>query len=191
MYYGLKSQGWNRYFWLDVHALSRNLLKADQTLVHTKYFTTRIGQPPDKVKRQNTYIEAVQTLHEVSLYFGHYLRTPRECRNCGFTYDAPQEKMTDVNIAVELLQDAFQDAFDTALLISADSDLIAPVAAVKKLFPEKRVVVACPPKRFSVNLCKSASAYFQIDRIPIAKSQFPEEVRTATGFILRRPASWI
>ena len=33
---------------------------------------------------------------------------------------APIEKMTDVNIAVELMQDAFQDAFDTAILISAD-----------------------------------------------------------------------
>ena len=42
--------------------------------------------------------------------------------------------MTDVNIAVELLQDAFQDAFDTAILISADSDLIAPIAAVKRSF---------------------------------------------------------
>ncbi|GEM_PF-2744616 len=28
--------------------------------------------------------------------------------------------MTDVNIAVELMQDAFQDAFDSAILISAD-----------------------------------------------------------------------
>src|SRR6266852_9467262 len=31
-YYGLKSKGWERYLWLDVQALSRNLLKADQTL---------------------------------------------------------------------------------------------------------------------------------------------------------------
>lgn len=33
--------------------------------------------------------------------------------------------MTDVNIAVEMMRDAFQDRFDAALLISADSDLVA------------------------------------------------------------------
>lgn len=191
VYYGLKSQQWERYFWLDVQALSRNLLKADQTLAHTKYFTARVSQPPDKVKRQNTYLEALQTLPDVSLYFGHYLTTPRTCRNCGFTYDAPQEKMTDVNIAVELLQDAFVDAFDTAILISADSDLIAPIAAVRRLFPEKRIVVACPPGRFSVNLTRAAHAHLKIGQASIKKSQLPEEVTTAPGFILRRPTSWV
>jgi len=48
LYYGLKSQRWQRYLWLDVQALSRKLLKPDQTLVRTKYFTARVSQPPDK-----------------------------------------------------------------------------------------------------------------------------------------------
>jgi uncharacterized LabA/DUF88 family protein len=98
--------------------------------------------------------------------------------------------MTDVNIAVELMQDAFQDRFDTATLISADSDLVGPVVGVQKLFPEKRVVAACPPGRFSVNLCQAATAHFRIGRASIAKSLFPETVLTASGFALKRPASW-
>jgi uncharacterized LabA/DUF88 family protein len=190
LYFGLKSQQWERYLWLDVQALSQNLLRPDQTLVHTKYFTARISSPPDKVKRQSTYIDAIGTLQSTTVRYGHYLTTPRTCRNCGFVYNAPQEKMTDVNIAVELLQDAFLDAFDTAILISADSDLIAPVAAVKRLFPSKRVIVACPPGRSSVDLCKAAHAYFKIGHGSIKKSQFPDEVATASAFVLRRPASW-
>ena len=165
-------------------------MKTDQSLIRTKYFTSRIAKPPDTVKHQNTYIEAIQTLSGVSIYFGHYLTNPRICRRCGFTYDVAQEKMTDVNIAVELLQDAFQNAFDTALLISADRDLIAPLSAVKRLFPDKRVVVACPPGRFSVNLCKAAHAYLKIGHGSIENSQFPQEVATRSGFLLRRPASW-
>lgn len=191
LYYGLKSQKWQRYLWLDVQALSQNLLKPDQTLVRTKYFTARISQPPDKVRRQNTYLEAIQTLHDVSIQFGHYLTSPRSCRNCGSTFDLAQEKMTDVNIAVAMLEDAFKDAFDTAMLISADSDLIAPLTAVRRLFPAKRVVVACPPGRYSAALCKAAHGFLKIGHGSIEKSQFPAEVRAATGFILRRPASWI
>ena len=95
-----------------------------------------------------------------------------------------------MNIAVELLQDAFQNAFDVAILISADSDLIAPRAAVKRLFPDKRLVVACPPGRFSVNLTRVALGYLKIGHGSIKKSQLPEEVITANGFILRRPLIW-
>ena len=186
----MKSQKWDRYLWLDVQALSRNLLKTGQALVHTKYFTARISQPPDKVKRQTTYIEAIQTLKDASIHFGHYLTTPRTCRNCSFVYDVAQEKMTDVNIAVELLQDAFQNAFDTAILISADSDLIAPVTAVRRLFPTKRVIVACPPGRFSVNLTRAAHGYLKIGHGTIGKSQFPDQVTTASGFILQKPTTW-
>jgi uncharacterized LabA/DUF88 family protein len=54
-------------------------------------------------------------------------------------------KMTDVNIAVEMLVDAYNNTFDTALLISADSDLTAPLVAIRNLFPGKRVIVAFPP----------------------------------------------
>jgi uncharacterized LabA/DUF88 family protein len=190
LYFGLRSQKWERYLWLNVQALSKNLLKSDQALVHTKYFTARVGSPVDKVKRQTTYIEALQTLDDLSIFYGKYQMNPYTCRNCGFTYTAPSEKMTDVNIAVELLQDAFQDAFDTAILISADSDLIAPIQAVKRLFPSKRVVVACPPGRFSQSLCNASSAFFKIGRGVIAKSLFADEVPTAGGFVLKRPTSW-
>ena len=145
LYFGLKSQRWERFLWLDVQALSRNLLRPDQNLARTKYFTSRVAQPPDKAKRQSTYIDAINTLADTSIYFGKYQTNPHTCRNCGHVHNANSEKMTGVNIAVELLQDTFQDASDAAVLISADSDLIAPVEAVKKLFPHKRVIVACPP----------------------------------------------
>ena len=39
--------------------------------------------------------------------------------------------MTDVNIATAMLTDAYRDRFDTALLVSADSDLVPPVRAAR------------------------------------------------------------
>ena len=53
--------------------------------------------------------------------------------------------MTDVNIAVELLGDAQDDAFDTAIIISGDSDLTPPVRATLERYPGKRVIVASLP----------------------------------------------
>jgi hypothetical protein len=60
--------------------------------------------------------------------------------------------VTDVNIACELPHGAFSDAYDVALLISADSDLSAPIAKVKQLFPKKRILAGFPPKRRSKKL---------------------------------------
>ena len=43
LYFGLKSKGWRRYFWLNPQKLIENLLKPGQKLVFTKYFTARVS----------------------------------------------------------------------------------------------------------------------------------------------------
>lgn len=167
-----------------------NLLKPKQNLILTKYFTARVSFPPDKQKRQTTFIEAMETLPDFKIYYGKYQINPRECRRCHFEDLVPNEKMTDVYIAVEILTDAFQDLYDTALLISADSDLTPPLTAMKRLFPGKRIIVAFPPNRASQELKTVASGYFTIGRRTIAKSLFPLEVKKASGFVLKCPERW-
>ena len=190
LYFGLKSSHWKRFYWLNLQAMAQNLLESGQELVFTKYFTSRISQPPDKQKRQSTFLEALETLNDLQIFYGHYLSTPQYCRKCGNKAMVPSEKMTDVNIAVELMSDAYQDLFDTALLISADSDLTAPVVAIKKLFPDKRVIAAFPPLRHSAQLQRLAHGYLQIGRATLAKSVFPDRIQKADGFVLQRPNEW-
>ena len=156
----------------------------------TKYFTSHVSGPPDKQKRQATFLEALQTLNEFKIFYGKFQMNPRNCRNCGFQDAVQNEKMTDVNIAVELLTDAFQDSFDAALPVSADSDLTSPLVAVRRLFPTKRTVVAFPPRRFSKELAKAASAYLVIGRGVLAASVFPPQVRKQDGFVLNCPPTW-
>ena len=45
--------------------------------------------------------------------------------------------MTDVNIAVELLGDAVDNVYDTAIVVSADSDLVGPIKAVLGKIPKQ------------------------------------------------------
>jgi len=195
LYYGLREKNWQRYYWLDLHRLGLHLLRGDQELVHTHYFTSRISpgtsaSSADKAKRQQTFLEAVATCPATSLYFGHYLHSEIRCKKCGNTWTKPEEKMTDVNVAVQLLRDAYADAWDTAILISGDSDLHAPIEAVHALFPTKRVVVAFPPARHSKKLESIAHASFMLGRKVLQDCQFPDEVRKPDGFILHRPDRW-
>jgi uncharacterized LabA/DUF88 family protein len=190
LYFGLKAARWKRFYWLNLQAMAKNLLKQDQELVFTKYFTSRISNPPDKQQRQSTFIEALETLNDLKIFYGHYQTNPQYCKKCGNRGMIPSEKMTDVNIAVEMMSDAYQGHFDTALLVSADSDLTAPIVTIKNLFPEKRVIVAFPPMRHSIQLQRLAHGYLQIGRANLAKSIFPDRIQKADGFILQKPSEW-
>ena len=82
-------------------------------------------------------------LRGVRLHHGHYyLAKSKRCPRCEATLETFDEKIPDVNIAVELLRGAQGDAFDTATLVSWDSDLTRPVRAVQARYPGKRVVDA-------------------------------------------------
>lgn len=191
LYFGLKSKGWKRYYWLNIKSMAQRLLRRGQRLILTKYFTSRVSNNPEKQRRHNTFIDTVCTLPDLEIFYGKYQMNPRTCNSCGVRDLFPNEKMTDVNIAVELLADAFTDSFDTALLISADSDLVAPVRKVRRLFPKKKVVVCFPPGRYSDDLKTAAGISMHIGRRIIAESQFPNEIiRASDGFILRRPGRW-
>jgi len=190
LYYGLRDKQWKWFYWLNIQSLVQHLLRPDQRLIITKYFTTIVNYPEGRHQRQAGFLEALQTLRNFQIFYGHFLSNPVTCHNCGHTYETHHEKMTDVNIAVELMTDAFQDRFDTAFLVSADSDLVSPIKAVKRLFDKKKVVVAFPPARSSSALQRAAHAYYFIGRDKLSKSIFPEEVVKPDGFVLRRPAEW-
>jgi len=190
LYFGLKEKGWRQFYWLNIQLLVQNLLKYNQQLIMTKYFTARVIGSPDKEKRQSTFIEALETLSDLEIFRGKYQLNPHYCRNCGFQDLVPNEKMTDVNIAVEMLKDAFKDKFDVALLVSADSDLSPLIRSIKQMFPHKYIVVAFPPKRYSTELTNVADARLHINRAMLARSVFPDKIQKADGFILQCPATW-
>jgi uncharacterized LabA/DUF88 family protein len=48
-----------------------------------------------------------------------------------------------------LIEGAALDAYDTALLISGDTDLRPAIASVKRLQPKKLIFAAFPPRRYS------------------------------------------
>ena len=190
LYYGLRAKQWKRFYWLNVQKLMGHFLRAHQRLVETKYFTTVVEEPADKRQRQRAFLDALQTLSDFKIFYGHFLSDAVTCSQCGHVHHTHHEKMTDVNIAVELMTDAFQDRFDVALLVSADSDLVAPLKAIRQLFPKKQVAIIFPPARYSNALSKVASQPMHISRKILAKSIFPPEIPIAGGHLIRCPNQW-
>ena len=194
LYYGLRSKGWRRYYWLDLRRLSATLLRSNQRLVLIRYFTAPVlprADRPGQRERQRKYLEALATLPDLHIHQGYFLPQTRACTVCGSSQSTYEEKMTDVNIAVELLGDAQDDLFDTAVIISGDSDLSGPVNAVRLRYPDKRVIVAFPPRRVSKQLRQLADRAFVVGRRQFATSQFPERIATASGYSIDKPHQWV
>ena len=143
--YGLREKGWKRYYWLDLAKLATNIVRPDEQMTVAHYFAARVPQPRS---RQVVYLEALANHSEIEIHFGKFLYKKHTCSRCRYEQSQPEEKMSDVNIALWLICNAFDDVFDRAILVSADSDLMGPVSLVRQRFPEKEVTGAFPPKRF-------------------------------------------
>lgn len=189
LYFGMKENG-NSTLWLNPKLLVESLLRPGQQLVYTKYFTSRVRNNPDKEKRQKTYIEALETLPDFRITYGHYQSHIETCRRCGHSYPYANEKMTDVNIAVAMMEDAHNDLYDTAFLITGDSDLVPPIKSIHNIYPQKRVFVAFPPNRSNISVKNEAKGSLVIGRKKLLDAQFPEQVTKQDGFILQRPGIW-
>ena len=142
LYHGLRDARLRSSRWLDLRGMCTSLLKPSQQLELVRYFTARVRRNPAAARRQSMYMDALLACGGIEIDFGHFLSSPTRCRSCGAVRHRQEEKRTDVNIAVRLLEDAYDDRFDTAMVVSGDSDLVPPIESVRHRFPDKRVLVA-------------------------------------------------
>jgi uncharacterized LabA/DUF88 family protein len=189
LYFGMREAGFNNCRWLNIHKLIINLLKPHQCLMGIKYFTSRVSNNPDKQKRQSTYIDALESI-DIRIIYGNYQDGSTECNRCCHIWRTAKEKMTDVNIAMNIIVDAYKDEYDMAILISGDSDLTPPIREVHALFKNKRVFIAFPPKRHNNSLALVAKGSEIIGKKRLLDAQFDEQVLSKTGYLLRIPDDW-
>jgi uncharacterized LabA/DUF88 family protein len=191
LYFGLRARYGRKYLWLDLQTLGASLLRRGQTLEQVRYFTARVRNDPQSEQRQSDYLDALSAYSPlVEIKDGRFQEKSKRCRRCDNVWTVFEEKETDVNIAVALLADAVRDRFDTALVVSGDSDLCPAIRETKSLFPEKRIIAAFPPRRHAAELKRVVDGFVFIGDDKIRQAQLPEEVVTKAGIVLRRPRHW-
>jgi len=188
LFYGLLKG--TSYKWLDPTRLVSALLRDDHELVSVKYFTSPVKTYPhdtSALDRQKVYIQALTTLPNVEVIQGFYRKDAvlmpvheEECKTCpvaknGFVKVAKlEEKRTDVNIASSMLLDAFNGNADAFVLVSGDTDFIAPVNIIRKDF--KKTVIVFNPRETKSWLKDYASYYRDIPRNLPAECQLPDTI---------------
>jgi 6-hydroxy-3-succinoylpyridine 3-monooxygenase len=193
------------YKWLNFQELCRRLLKDDE-IVSICYFTARVSGTY-KQARQMALWQALATLPLVTIIPGHFKSKSVECTHaeCVFAGDRHfstfEEKHTDVNIAIHMLDDAYQNRCDRLILFSGDSDLVPAIKLVRKRFPDKKVVVYAPTgamdetgapikDRRADELKQCANDGRDLPVVLLSLCQFPVEVPDSKGHIIKKPTAW-
>jgi uncharacterized LabA/DUF88 family protein len=184
-YHGLRDRHDRKYLWLDLAGMAERLLPAGDTLAGVHYFTAAVRPDTVASENQRVYLDVLAELGGITVTFGRYREKQVTCRDCAASWLTHEEKETDVNIAVALLAGVARDDFDTAVVVSADSDLCPAIRAVGELAPAKRVVVVFPPERHSDDLRRAAHETRHLRTRVLRQSLLPEVV---AGH--RRPARW-
>ena len=184
--------------WLDIRKLAEMLLPRYQ-IVQVRYITAIVvNRPsdPTQAQRQQAYLRALQTVPDLTIHYGHFMaktkrrplaRTPKTGPRMVGVLDT-EEKGSDVNLASYLLLDGFDDEYETAVVISNDSDLELPVRMARTRLG-KQVGVFDPSRRRSFQLHSAASWYRPLRRGPLSVSQFPDTLCDVNG-PFTKPAGW-
>lgn len=186
--------------WLDLKKLAEHILDPHNKIARIKYFTARVSgaRDPTSPARQNAYLRAITAIPEVEIQYGHFLAKTitrplvRPVRGLPKFVEVhtSEEKGSDVNLAVNLVNDAWHKRFDVAVVISNDSDLEEPIKLVKteRALP---VGVICPhPGTQSPQLRKAATFVRHIRDQHLAASQFPPELKDHMGKPIYKPPTW-
>ena len=190
LYHSLPVHGGVRqYRWLDLRCLAE-CFYSSRRIEQIIYFTAYADWSPSKINRHRTYIRA-QRNHDVAVEIGKFYKIKKRCRAaCKQTYWTHEEKQTDVNIAIKLLELAVRDEYDTAVLVTGDSDIVPGVEAVKRLYPAKQVHVLIPPNSRARALKQACHAHHTIKKSHLANSQLPNPVQLSNGKDLTCPPTW-
>lgn len=188
--------------WLDWKALAQKIAGSSYSIDRITLCTAPPKHKTDSVQeRHRNYMDALKS-SGVIVKEGWFLREDMECRSCSSSWDRYTEKEGDVSLALSLIEDAYEDLFDTAFLVTSDTDQVPTLKLLKRQFHaasvrHKKVIMVFPSWRgenaASRNLANHASGSQKISIQMLKNSLLPQRVIQPTADRMRiiyRPSAY-
>jgi uncharacterized LabA/DUF88 family protein len=184
-----KTLPYRKYLRLDFLELAQHFTRKQDILAEVYYFTAYATWKRHSMKRHRVLIDALRN-RGVRVVMGRFKDKHAYCKKCGASFITKEEKQTDVNIAVYLFKEALANSFDTAVIVTNDTDLVPAIHWLKQCFPDKKVGVLFPIDRSAVELTNVCHFWRKIEKKHLKKCQFPDSVTLPSGIVLSRPPEW-
>jgi uncharacterized LabA/DUF88 family protein len=178
--------------WLDLRKLARVYAPSSHyEITSVFYFSAYATWIHREHQRHKTYVEALRA-SGVTPILGHFNKKEASCSCCDHKWIKHEEKQSDVNLALYILNEAYKNSYDTAFIVSADSDLAPAIRMTKAAFPEKKFKILTPPtKKHCLSLVDAANtkpAY--IKEIHLERCLLPEVIALDNGETVIRPVKF-
>lgn len=168
-----------RYKWISHAELAKCFISSgSEEIVGVTLFTTIPTWDVGKQMRHRLFVRA-QEACGVKVVFGAFRQKYVECKAiCKNGFYVKIEKQTDVNIGITMVDLAYQDAYDKAILLSGDTDLIPAINLVRHRFPHKEVTAVLPIGRRAngLDMRRACSGEIKMNESHLQKSVMPEIV---------------
>lgn len=140
LYHGIKEfVGGGKSIPIDIKKFAEKLTGRHRRLVKILYYTAPVSQQENKegYRKQQRFLSRLRQVSFLDLRLGRLVKRTRtfKCEHCEKESDKlyHSEKGVDVFIASDLLVHAFDDQYDTAILVSEDGDYVPAVQEVQRL----------------------------------------------------------
>lgn len=200
-YFGLKriiqhKPDWKKFYWIDFVKLCSEFLVDGEVLGAVTYFTARpMGR--SKVNKQNTLLYANKDLNPniFNSVYGRYAKKDLKCKvnpqGCNKYYEDYEEKETDVNLAIQMVSDAYEKKCSKMVLISGDTDFVPPLRIIKDKHENIKTMILFPAGKQSHQLTQLCDINKSLDKYKPKwnKAIMPEEFK-ANGKTYTIPVDW-
>lgn len=185
LYHSIKRLASPQHKWVNLNSLASVFIRPNsQILVGVYYFSAYATWLPESMARHVQFVKA-NSFYGVKPIMGQFKKKEKLCRDCKKKRISYEEKETDVNIALTLLDLAYKNFYDHAFVISNDSDLAPAIRLVLANFPEKRVTTIAPPCFVHSNeLIRVSSAKAKIQVKHLERCRMTELIYDSEGHLV-------
>jgi 6-hydroxy-3-succinoylpyridine 3-monooxygenase len=209
LYYGLLRR--SPYKWLDLFSLfQNNVLLSSTEVLEVRYYTAPVkgamSDDPESPIRQRIYLQALKKMppHKVKIIEGSMMSSTPYQRLVDKIPAAPElesvkvhnftEKKTDVNLATDMLSDAWRGRCDQVVLCSNDTDFEGALTSIRSHLPSIRVGLVAPipgndHRKINNDLKNKAHWSKLLSTVHLQSAQLPPIIQTGKKPIMK-PDNW-
>ncbi len=200
-YFGLKritehKPDWRKFYWLDLVKFCSQFLENNEVLGKVNYFTARPINN-EKRKRQNILLNCNRKLYPEKLIvtYGRYASKNVKCKafgGCKKPYEEPEEKETDVNLAIQMIIDSYEKKCQKMILVSGDTDFVPPLKIIKNKHKHIQTMILFPPGHRSTHLDQICPYNKDLEKQKPKwnKAIMPDKVEFVDGKFYTIPEKW-
>lgn len=200
-YYGLKDMtkmkpDWRKFYWIDIVKLFEQFLQEGEEMGTVHYFTAR-PKNVGKTARQNMLMLCNKAIsgEKLKIHYGKYQDKTITCRakgGCGSEFMHWEEKQTDVNLAIKMVEECHHENCNKIILVSGDSDFLPPLNLIKNFYKHIELSVMFPPCKFTNSIDNIGIPIISMDaHKPKWNRALLDPVLVINGKTHRKPTEWM